>query len=244
VISVSPADLQAVAGHYEPQAPRNQLFVFMDQIMGGFDISAGDASLVTKGLFGKPKTLYPVGKNLFRGEKDPEATSVFFAGPDGENAYSAAGSVDGMLYGVRISPIWPYARLVLLCVSAILMASAILFAIVWILLWVFRKMKRVQYLSVRVVPLLAVLTFIAIPFAFPSLIGGMGEKNFGAVVVYAATILFPILGVIGVILALRVPKAEISRGVRIHSLLVSLACCVVAMFLASWHLLGLRVWVP
>jgi hypothetical protein len=72
----------------------------------------------------------------------------------------------------------------------------------------------------------------------------MGEMNFGAIVVYAGTILFPILAVIGAILALRVPKAEISRGVRIHSLLVSLACCVFAMFLASWHLLGLRVWAP
>jgi hypothetical protein len=244
VVSVSPADLQAVAGHYEPQAPRNQLIAFIDELTGGFDISAGDGTLATKRLFGKPKLLYPVGKNLFRGEKDPEATSVFFTGPGGESAYSSAGSVDGMMYGVRVSPIWPYTRLVLLCVSAILMATAVLFAVVWILLWMFRKMKGVRHLSVRVVPLLAVLTFIAVLFASPSLLSGMGEMNFGAIVVYAGTILFPILAVIGAILALRVPKAEISRGVRIHSLLVSLACCVFAMFLASWHLLGLRVWAP
>jgi len=44
------------------------------------------------------------------------------------------------------------------------------------------------------------------------------------------------------VLALRVPKAEIHRGVRIHSLLVSLACCVVAIFFASWGLIGLRLW--
>jgi hypothetical protein len=216
----------------------------MDELTGGLNISAGDAMLVTKGLFGKPASLYPVGKNLFRGEKDPEATSVFFTGPEGESAYSSAGSIDGMMYGARTSPIWPYTRLLLMCVSALLMASAVLFAVVWILLWIFRKMKGVRHLSVRVVPLLAVLVFIAVLFAFPSLLSGMGEVSFGAIVVHVGTILFAIFGVVGVILALRVPRSEISRGVRIHSLLVSLACCVVAGFLASWHLLGLRVWAP
>jgi CubicO group peptidase (beta-lactamase class C family) len=244
VISASAADLQAVAGHYESQAPRSQIFAFMDELTGGLNISAGDAMLVTKGLFGKPASLYPVGKNLFRGEKDPEATSVFFTGPEGESAYSSAGSIDGMMYGARTSPIWPYTRLLLMCVSALLMASAVLFAVVWILLWIFRKMKGVRHLSVRVVPLLAVLVFIAVLFAFPSLLSGMGEVSFGAIVVHVGTILFAIFGVVGVILALRVPRSEISRGVRIHSLLVSLACCVVAGFLASWHLLGLRVWAP
>jgi hypothetical protein len=48
--------------------------------------------------------------------------------------------------------------------------------------------------------------------------------------------------VVGLWLALRVPKAEIHRGVHAHSLLVSMACCVVAAFLASWGLIGLRLW--
>jgi len=50
------------------------------------------------------------------------------------------------------------------------------------------------------------------------------------------------LSILGLVLVLRVPKEEIHRGVRIHSLLVSSACCVLTGFLLSWHLLALRLW--
>ena len=63
-------------------------------------------------------------------------------------------------------------------------------------------------------------------------------------VAFKATMIgsFPILSVIGFVLVLRVPKEEIHRAVRIHSLLVSSACCVITGFLWSWHLLALRLW--
>jgi CubicO group peptidase (beta-lactamase class C family) len=241
--SVSATDLKTLTGYYEPRAPRNQLFAFMDKLMGGFHISAAANSLVRKGLFGsRPENLYPVGKNLFRGEKDPEATSVFLTSPDGDVVYSSAGSVDGTPYAVRISPIWPYLRLLLLCVCMLCMVSAPVFALVWGLRWLFRKMKNARHLVVRIIPLVAVLTLIATCFALGPAVDGMGEKNFGALGIFVGTILFVALSVAGLILAWRVPESEISTGVRIHSLLVSLACCIVAVFLASWHLVGLRVW--
>jgi CubicO group peptidase (beta-lactamase class C family) len=243
VVSPSPAELQSLAGYYETRAPRNQLFAFLDRLTGGFHISLRDGSLYRKGLFSKPEPLTAAGKNLFRADKDPEATTVFFTAPDGDFVYSSA-SIDGTPYAVRVSPLWPYARLILLCACVVLMTSSLLFALVWIVRWLFRKMKGVQHLRVRIVPLLAVLTFLAILFASGTLLDGLGEKSPGAVTAYLATILFPILSVAGLILSLSVPKSAISRGVRIHSLLVSLACCVFAIFLVSWHLVGLRAWAP
>jgi hypothetical protein len=53
-----------------------------------------------------------------------------------------------------------------------------------------------------------------------------------------------VLSLYGFFLAIRVPKNEIHNGARIHSLLVAMACCVVAVFIASWHLIGLRLWAP
>jgi hypothetical protein len=44
------------------------------------------------------------------------------------------------------------------------------------------------------------------------------------------------------LLALAVPKNEIHRAVRLHSLLVSTASCVLTGFLLSWHLAALRLW--
>jgi hypothetical protein len=105
------------------------------------------------------------------------------------------------------------------------------------------KMKGVRHLSVRGVPLLAALCFLGIPFFANALNGAaIGTLNFFTFGIFLATILFPLLSLLGLVLALRVPKEEIHRGVRLHSLLVSLACCVVAAFLASWGLIGIRFW--
>jgi hypothetical protein len=50
------------------------------------------------------------------------------------------------------------------------------------------------------------------------------------------------LSIVGLVLVLRVPREEIHCAVRIHSLLVSSACCVLTGFLLSWHLVALRLW--
>lgn len=243
VISATAGELEKFAGFYAPRAPRNQLFSFMDELAGGVHFKVVNGKLTRSGLFGKPDTLLPVGKNLFRTEKEPEASAVFFQDGDGKMIYVAAG-IDGLPYAERGSPALPYARIALLGLSGVLMASSVLFALVWLLRWLFGRMKEVQHLSVRAVPLLAVLTLAAVVFGFTKAFGSIGEFNFWAVVVFAGTVLFVLLALIGLALAVRVPKGEIRRGVRIHSLLVSLACCVAAIFFASWHLIGLRLWAP
>jgi hypothetical protein len=61
---------------------------------------------------------------------------------------------------------------------------------------------------------------------------------------FVLSLLFPLLSLIGLLLAVLVPKNEINDATRIHSLLVALACCVVTVFVASWHFIGLRIWTP
>jgi hypothetical protein len=193
-------------------------------------------------MFGKPQQLLPAGKNLFRAEKEPEGTILFFTDEAGRMVFTSGGD-DGVSYAVRTSPLWPYTRVALLIFCAVLMLTTAPFALVWLLRKLFGQMKGVQHLSVRVVPLLAVLSLCAIPFCFNALHGNaIGQPNILTVAIYLATILFPLLSLLGLVLALRVPKAEINRGVRIHSVLVSAACCVVALFFTSWGLIGLRLW--
>ena len=235
-------DLQDLAGLYEQQAPRSQMLAFLEELAGAIRIRVMGGQLTRSSLFGKPQPLLPAGKNLFRGEKDPEGTTLFFKDDAGRLAFTSAGD-DSVSYAVRTNPIWPYARIALLLLCLALMLSAIPFALVWILLKAIGKMKGVQHLAVRAVPVLAILCLAVIPFCFNSLSGtAIGTHNVSTIGIFLATILFPVFSFLGLILAFRVPKAEIHGGVRIHSLLVSLACCVVAVFLASWGLFGLRLW--
>ncbi len=241
VVQLSASELQKFAGFYAPRAPRYQLLAFAEDLTGGIWIRVTDGKLHRAGLFGKGDDLFPVGKNLFRSQKEPEATSVFYPDESGRMIYVCT-SIDSQPYGERISPLWPYTRLVLLIGSGVVMASALLFALIWGLRLLFGKLKGVRHLRVRVLPLVAVLSLLAVLFAFSKAFSEIGESDFWPVVVCAGTILFAVLSIASLIVAVSVPKTEIHRGVRIHSLLVSLACCIVTVFFAAWHLIGLRLW--
>src|SRR6266849_2794826 len=73
-----PNRLKQFAGYYAPRAPRSQLLAFVDDLAGGTRIGVFSGKLTRFGLFGRPEPLLYVGRNLFRGEKEPEGTTVFF----------------------------------------------------------------------------------------------------------------------------------------------------------------------
>lgn len=243
VVQLADGELQKFAGFYAPRAPRNQILAFTDDLTGGTWVRVAAGKLQRAGLFGKRDDLLPVGKNLFRGEKEPEATSVFFPDENGGMIYVSAGA-DGEPYGERISPLWPYTRLALLTASSVVMGTALLYALVWGLLWIFRRMKEVRHLRVRAVPFYAVVTFLAVLFCSSKAVDEIGRFNFWSFAVFGGTILFALLSLASLALAVSVPKQEIHKAVRIHSLLVSSACCIVTLFFSAWHLIGLRLWAP
>jgi CubicO group peptidase (beta-lactamase class C family) len=242
VAALAPVELKSFTGFYAQRAPRSQMHAFLEDLTAGIRIRASSGQLTHASMFGKPEPMLPAGKNLFRADKEPEGTMLFFADETGHMAFSSVGDYE-VSYAVRINPVWPYTRVGLLVLCALVMLTSVPYALIWLALKLFGKMKDVQHLSVRVVPLLAVLSLAPIPFCFKALHGSaIGTLNLFTVGIYAATILFALLSLLGLVLAVRVPKAEIHRGVRIHSLLVSLACCIVVLFFASWGLIGLRLW--
>ena len=242
VISLSSSDLEKFAGYYIPRAPRNELLSFVDNLAGGIRIRVVSGHLTQSGMFGKPESLFPVSKKLFRAEKEPEGTTVFFTDEAGAMAFSSAG-LEGRSYAVRSNIVWPYARLALLVICLVLMATSFLFAVLWLLLKLFGGMKGVRHLSVRATPLLASLSFLGFAFCTTKLGGTQfGTLNIWTAGIFLTSLLFPILSLYGLFLVVRVPKDEIHRAVRIHSYLVSLACCILTVFFASWHLIGLRLW--
>ena len=243
VISLPAAELEKFTGYYASSAPRSQLFVFLDDLFGGHRIRVQKGILLRSDLFGAGQPLYPVGKSLFRSEKDPEATAVFFTDAAGKMCYSASGS-SGEPYGERSSILFVYARLAVLVLCGLIFASAVLYAVIWLLMLLFGKLREVKHLAVRVTPFLAILFFCLAFFAGVRSFSNPRTVNIWSALVFVATVLLPLLSLIGLWLAVRVPRAEIHRGVRIHSLIVSTACCVVTAFMAYWHLIAVRFWAP
>ena len=75
--------------------------------------------------------------------------------------------------------------------------------------------------------MLATLSFFALALCFTKLSWDTGKFTLWNAGFFVLSLLFPLLSLIGLILAVRVPKSEINSATRIHSLLVALACCVV-----------------
>ncbi len=243
-INMSASELRMFLGYYAPHAPRNQLFAFPDDLAGGTRIRVINGKLTRSRIFGNPEPLLCVAKNLFRSEKEPEGTTFFFTNESGKMALVGYG-LEGIPYSERSFLAIPFLRIFVLTLCLFLMLTSVPFAIVWLFLKFVGIMKDVRHLSVRVAPLLATLALVIVPICFLKL-GGLriGTFNVWTVGIFLGTCFFPILSVIGLVLVLRVPKEEIHRGVRIHSLLASSACCILTGFLWSWHLLALRLWAP
>lgn len=248
VISLAANELKKFSGYYAPRAPRDQLFAFLGELTGGTWIRVKDGRLEVSSLFGKGhEPLLPVGKNLFRGEKEPEATTVFFPDANGRMIYVASGE-NGEAYGERVFPVWVFTRLLLLAASAVVMAAALPYALFWgswLLLTKFiKKVNRVKHVRARAVPLFAVLSLLLVFFAFTKAMNNIGTFNLWSFLIWVMTIAFMLLSLVGLAFAVSVPKAEMHKVERIYSLVVSSACCIVTLFLSGWHLIGLRLWAP
>jgi len=241
-INLAPRELQKYAGYYASRAPRSQLLAFLDDLAGGTRIRIINGKLTRAGLFGQPEPLFSVGANLFRSEKEPEATTIFFPGESGKMAVAGSG-LDGIPYSERSYLAMSFIRIAILTLCLFFMLTTLPFALVWLIRKLVGAMKDVRHLPVRVIPLFATLAFLIVPICFTQLDGAqIGSLNLWTSGIFLGTLLFPLLSILGLVLVLLVPKPEIHRGVRIHSLLVSSACCVVAGFLLSWHLVALRLW--
>jgi hypothetical protein len=244
VTALPAKSLKMFKGYYAPRAPRSQLFAFVDDLTGGTRIRVINGKLTRSGLFGRPEPLLPVGKNLFREEKEPEGTTVFFITETGNLAVAGNG-LDGIGYSERSYVAFPFLRIALLSLCFFFLLTTLPYALVWLFMKLIGAMKEVRHLSVRVAPLLATLSLLIVPLCLMKLSGAqIGSFNLWTFGIFLGTFFFPVFSIVGLVLVLRVPKEEIHRAVRIHSLLVSSACCVLTGFFWSWHLLALRLWAP
>jgi hypothetical protein len=242
VISLSANELKKFKGYYAPRAPRNQLLAFSEELAEGTWVRVVNGKLQCSALFGKShELLLPVGKNLFRGEEEPEATAVFFPDAIGRMVFVRSGE-DEEPYAERVFPMWMFTRLALLAGCAVMMASSLLYAMVCGFLWIFGELIGVKHLRVRVVPMIAVLTLLGVAYAFKNAADDIGALNLWSFLVFVGTIAFAVLSLVSLALAVSVPRTEIHKGVRIYSLLISMACCIVTIFFSAWHLIGLRLW--
>jgi CubicO group peptidase (beta-lactamase class C family) len=243
-----PERLQRLTGYYEPITPRIEISRFFTRLIGIVRITSRDGRLYFKPLFREGRALIPVTERKFRGEKDPVATAVFLDDPSGQIILQDAGALagDGNYRSRPAALVW-FQWLLAIAVLG-LMTSSVSFALFWLFRMLYKGVGEVKPLSVRVLPLVAVVSLAAafalllLSFEGARMIWRFGRLTAWSVSYFVLSWLFAVTAVVGLVQALRARSWEMRRGVRIHSLLVSLANVLALLYLGYWGLIGLRLW--
>ncbi len=239
-IQLPPTTLENFTGYYEARNPRPQWLANLSLLVGGRWVFLRNGSLYEKGVFRRARQLVAVAPNQFRTPEQPEASTIFT-----RDAQGRAVLATGEFYGVRTSIVWPLARLGLIALGLLLMASSIVFALAWIPRLLLRRTRRPKHLAMRAAPLAAALSLAAmVLIVILSPIWLLGAYDILSVGVWLAGWLFLLFSVSALWLALRPGAGRAGRTVRIHSLLVAVACSGVAGYLLYWHWIGARLWAP
>ena len=237
-VSLDPGIEQSV-GLYQLATPRNEAARFVGELFytGWTYIDKGE--LLRRGLIpGPPEKMIYLGDGQIRVAAESAASGVYCKGPEGETYGTGP-----LATFQRVDPVWPVIRTLIMVVVLLLMATSILFAIVWVPRKLLGRLRGVPHLSVRALPLLATLTLLAIQWRVqdqPAIV--LARPDSVTISILLLTILFPVLSVAALLVAVRSWRFQINRAVRIHSLLVAIACCTVTWYLAYWGMIGLRIW--
>ncbi|HEV8363203.1 MAG TPA: hypothetical protein VGQ52_06775, partial [Gemmatimonadaceae bacterium] len=236
-VPVPASTLRSYVGYYQDVAPRNQLLSVTNWLFGGMTIAQRGDSLFAGAAGDSAVKLLALNDSTFRKPNETGPSIGFY--------HDQAGALvlTGTRYMERVSP-WPR-RLVItgLIAAAVLFASAVLVALVWVPRAMFGKTSNVAATRLRATVLFAVLTIVA----FAALVGTSDFSKLGvmtprAVAIFIFTLLVPIVALIAFLMASRAPSAIVGRTVKLHSFLVALAAVGFSLLLIVYDLTGLRTW--
>jgi len=139
-----------------------------------------------------------------------------------------------------------YGRLTLLIISLILIASSIIFALIWLPRLVLSKIKPSAPLSIRVWPLMASTCFIAVPVIYVIFVTenplNLLHYPVIGISVWVFSLLFPAVTIVGLVKLIQAKSSKSSKLVYWHAVSVISACLFIALYLAYYNLLGFKLW--
>jgi CubicO group peptidase (beta-lactamase class C family) len=241
-VSVPDELADTFSGIYQPVTPRASIQQFADRIGGLRRLTIAGEQLTLAPLLGGEANEYVAVTERLARRSERSLTSLALLDTGSGGTYIEAGSST-----YRRIPAWlAWAQIAWLLVAVVLMASSVLFALVWLPRRFFGKLKGQAGISVRVWPLVSVLAFVGFVIAFMAGISDpiprLGEVTPYSLGQLVLSVLFAITALWGLLKATRSRDSAIPRVARLHSLLVAAASSSIALYLMYWGMIGLRTW--
>ncbi|RSK43287.1 serine hydrolase domain-containing protein [Hymenobacter perfusus] len=237
-----PLDAAAVApflGHYQNEAPRQQLLGLRDYLLGDQRLTRRGPLLLLLPLLGQPDTLVPTGPLTFRRPREQFASMVLTHDHDGRRTLVTAKG-----YFLEASSGWWWLRPALLALSLLLVLTASLAGLVWLVMALRRRLPRAQVLP-RLLPLLATTALLVAVAAFASLASHFwdaGHLSLTTGLIGVGPLAFAVFSLAGLLLTLRRFGQFRSRAVAWYLLLTYGALGWLAATLATYGWLSLHLW--
>ncbi len=234
--AVSESVLRTHEGFYEDANPRNAILAPFQRLLGGRFVYLDGGQLFMRQRSDDAVRLVPVSNTTFRRENETDATIVFAADPDGTPIVTGS-----QLYAARRSR-WPVELLRWSVFASVALAlSPLVVAIAWV-----ARIKRARprgFWDLKAALLLCPLVLVT-PAAALALTSfrRWGEQNAATIATFLAASAPPVLVLVIGALAYAARAEGASRLLVRYAWSVALAMAVIAAFLWSNGLIGLRLW--
>jgi CubicO group peptidase (beta-lactamase class C family) len=235
--SVPEDELRGWAGAYALANPRVQLFAFLERVSPAVLLSFDAGRLYLRRWPGKwPRVeLVPMGDGRFRFPGASGSHVLLRRDTDGRRVVSLFG---GLRHFVEepgwVAPLyyWGARAVVWILASTLALPLAAIRAR--------RRGRRVRWRW----PTCSAVCFFAIPWLFfgAARSCALGERNLRTFGIFVLTIAFAVSAAGSALAAVRSFRDPVAGALKLHQLLIAVAACAAALFLASYGIIGIRLW--
>ncbi|WP_331344599.1 serine hydrolase [Cellvibrio sp. UBA7661] len=239
-----PEKFKQLAGYYIPINSRVEQFELVSELTGAMRITVGDNRLHRMPVLGgwqSPSDDYAINENILVSRHTGLPTIAIVNDP-------LAGEVVEVSDGPtlkRVSAFWLMGMLGLIVCTLALGLSSLLFAPIWITRLLVGKLSRGATISIRLWPL---ITFLApvITVCVIYLFGTM--KTIGTIspvtlTIFICSSIYPLLAIYSLINVYKYRHEKINTLVYWHSAIFSIVHVCMAIMLAQYGMLMMRLWV-
>lgn len=230
------------AGWYEPITPRPELIRSFSRLGGLTKLSVLPNGLSLRLLNGRSLDYVAVTDRLFRRPTGEAAPTMALIADKSEGTLVEGG---GLTF--RRIPSWmAWLEITFTVVAGLLILGSVAFALVWVPRKLLGRMRTVECLSVRAMPVLATLSLgcalAVMAVDSEDAVTRLGRLTPSSLGICVFTLGFAAFAVLGFVLALKFRHRAIRRLVWWHAFAASLALTVVAIYLGYWGIIGVRLW--
>lgn len=235
----------AILGYYRPINPRNEMFHFVERLVGKHNFSLDSTGIKGSNFIGAgtPNHYAPLSDVLYTSTETGITSLAVVNDPlDGEVVHAGTNVFQ------KTSWFNTYVPLIIICLWLVFMATAVIYMFVWVIRYYMKKIPAGLNVQVRLWPLMATIFFLALSVLVGAGIGDpfkkLGFASDVSIGIMLLTIAFAVSGLLSFYFIVKARKdANVTGFGYWHSAIGASLHLIVTIYFLYWGVVGMRTWV-